>query len=136
MEVGAGEEDVDAALGGGLDGAGGGFDVLALAAGEGGDAGAVNLAGDGLDGVEVAVGGDGEAGFDDVDAEGGELVGEAQLFCVVHGAAGRLFAVAEGGVEDNELGVGSHREKTFPSRQNHNVLLCSEPDVLCILMML
>ena len=111
VEVGAGEEDVDAALVGGLDGAGGGFDVLAFAAGEGGDAGgAVHFAGDGLDGVEVAVGGDGEAGFDDVDAERGELVGEAQLFCVVHGAAGRLFAVAEGGVEDDELGIGSHGE--------------------------
>jgi hypothetical protein len=55
---------------------------------------------------------------------------------VVHGAAGRLFAVAEGGVEDDELGIGSHRLKTFPSRQDHNVPLCSEPDVLCILMML
>jgi len=53
---------------------------------------------------------------------------------VMHGAAGGLFAVAEGGVEDDELGVGCHRLKTFPSRQNHNVLLCSEPDVLCILM--
>ena len=127
---------MDAALGGGLDGAGGGFDVLALAAGEGGDAGAFYFAGDGLDGVEVAVGGDGEASFDDVDAEGGELVGEAEFFGVVHGAAGGLLAVAEGGVEDDDLGVGSHRDKTFPSGQNHNVLLCSEPDVLCFLMML
>ena len=41
MQVGGGEEDVDAVLLGGLDGAGGGFDVLALAAGEGGDAGAL-----------------------------------------------------------------------------------------------
>ncbi len=36
---------------GGLDGAGGGFDVFALAAGEGGDARAADLAGDGADGV-------------------------------------------------------------------------------------
>ena len=63
-------------------------------------------------------------------------MGEAQLFCVVHGAAGGLFAVAEGGVEDDELGVGGHRLETFPSRQDHNALLCSEPDVLCILMTL
>jgi hypothetical protein len=34
VQVGAGEEDVDAVFGGRLDGAGGGFDVLALAAGE------------------------------------------------------------------------------------------------------
>ena len=45
----------------GLDGACGGLDVLALAAGERGDAGAFDLAGDGVDGVEVAVGGDGES---------------------------------------------------------------------------
>ncbi len=51
MKVGGGEEDVDAVAGGGFDGAGGGFDVLALAAGEGGDAGAFDLAGDGADGV-------------------------------------------------------------------------------------
>ena len=88
------------ARGGGLDGAGGGLDVLALAAGERGDDGAADLAGDGADGVGVALGGDGEAGLEDVDAEGGDLVGQAQLFAVVHGAAGRLLAVAEGGVEE------------------------------------
>src|SRR5580658_7417736 len=113
MEIGGGEEDVDAVFVRGLDGTGGGFDVFALAAGERGDAGAGYFAGDGLDGVEVAVGGDGEAGFDDVDAEGGELVGEAQFFCVVHGAAGRLFAVAESGVEDDELGVDCHKVRPF-----------------------
>ena len=39
----------------------------------------------------------------------GELVGHAEFFCVVHGAAGGLFAVAEGGVEEDDLGVGGHR---------------------------
>ena len=103
MQVGGGEEGVDAVLFGGLDGAGGGFDVLALAAGERGDAGAANLFGDGVDGVEVALRGDREAGFDDVNAERGELVRHAQLFAVVHGAAGRLLAVAEGGVKEDDL---------------------------------
>ena len=45
VQVGGGEEDVDAVLLGGLDGAGGGFDVFALAAGERGDAGACGLPG-------------------------------------------------------------------------------------------
>jgi hypothetical protein len=49
MEVGGGEEDVDAGFVGGLDGTGGGFDVLALAAGERGDARAGYFARDGLD---------------------------------------------------------------------------------------
>ena len=65
--------------------------------------GRCDLAGDGADGFEVAVGGDGEAGLEDVDAEGGELVGHAELFVVVHGAAGGLLAVAEGGVEEDDL---------------------------------
>ena len=94
---------MDAGFCGGLDGAGGGFDVLAFAAGEGGDAGVADLAGDGADGVGVALGGDGEAGFDDVDAEVRELVSHAQFFVVVHGAAGGLFAVAKGGVEEDDL---------------------------------
>src|ERR1700737_4987181 len=47
------------------------------------------------DGVGVALAGDGEAGLDDIDAEVCQLVGHAQLFVVVHGAAGGLFAVAE-----------------------------------------
>ena len=64
--------------------------------------------GDGADGVEVAVGGDGEAGFEDVDAERGELVGHAELFGVVHGAAGGLLAVAECGVEEDDLVGGRH----------------------------
>jgi hydrogenase maturation factor HypE len=32
---------------------------------------------------------------------------------VVHGTAGRLFAVAESGVKDDELGVGSHGDRPF-----------------------
>ena len=69
--------------------------------------GPANFAGDGADGLGVAVGGDGEAGFEDVDAEGRELMGHAQLFGVVHGAAGGLLAVAEGGVEEvDAVGLG------------------------------
>src|SRR5580700_6979321 len=40
VQVGGGEEDVDAIAGGGFNGAGGGFYVLSFAAGERGDAGA------------------------------------------------------------------------------------------------
>ncbi len=58
--------------------------------------------GDGADGFEIAVRGDGEAGLEDVDAEAGELVRHAELFAGVHGAAGALLAVAEGGVEEDD----------------------------------
>ncbi len=101
----------------GLDGFGSGFDVFALGAGEGGDTwgvgGAADLGCDGVDAGEVAMRGDGEAGFDDVDAEGCELVGHAQLFVVVHGAARRLFAVAEGGVEEDYVVAGCHVSAPF-----------------------
>ena len=97
---------MDAAAVGGLDGAGGGLDVFAAGAGEGGDAGAADFAGDGADGFEVAGGSDGEAGLEEVDAEGGELVGHAEFFGVVHGAAGALLAVAQGGIEEEDAIAG------------------------------
>ncbi len=122
VQVGGGEEGVDAGFFGGLNGAGGGFDVLALAAGEGGDAGAPDLAGDRADGVGVTLAGNGKAGLDDVDAEVRELVGHAELFLVVHGAAGGLFAVAKGGVEEDDL-VRGHRVWHSRSGLHHNACL-------------
>ncbi len=74
------------------------------------------------DRVEVALAGDGETGFDDVDAEGRKLVGHAQLFFVVHGAAGGLLAVAEGGIEEDDL-IRGHRVCHFRSGRYHNACL-------------
>ena len=103
VQVAGGEKGVDAVRGRGFHGARGGFDVAAPAAGERGDARAANLARNGLHAAQVAIGRDGETGFDDIDAESGEPVGEAQLLLVVHGAAGGLLAVAQGGVEEEDL---------------------------------
>jgi hypothetical protein len=76
------------------------------------------------DGVGVALGGDGEAGLEDVDAERGQLMCHAQLFGRVHGAAGRLFAVAKGGVEEDDLIGFGHTEqaseKLSIAGPNHN----------------
>ncbi len=55
VEIGGGEKDVDAGFCAGSIGVGGGFDVLALAAGERGDAGAFDLAGDFADRFRVPV---------------------------------------------------------------------------------
>ena len=82
---------MDAAACRGLDAACGGFDVLVLATGKGSDDGAADFAGDLANGFGVAFGGDGESGFEDVDAEGLELVGHAEFFVMVHGAAGGLL---------------------------------------------
>lgn len=89
-----------------------GLNVLLVApreAADDGDIAAVvdsvsDLFGDDLDGLEVVLGGGGEAGFDDVDAELGELASDVKLLLGGHGGARGLFAVAEGGVEDADIG--------------------------------
>ena len=58
------------------------------------------------DGLEVAVGGDREAGLDDVDAHLVEHFGDLQLFLQGHRGAGRLLAVAQGGVENENAVAG------------------------------
>ena len=107
MDGAGGEEDVDAAFLSAGQSTFGFFDVFVTAAGECADCGAVAEAGGDLrDGFEVARGGDGETGFDDIDTEFDEGAGDFQFFPRVHAAAGRLFAVAEGGVEDHDLVAG------------------------------
>ena len=59
--------------------------------------------GDRLHGFEVAVGAGGEAGLDHVDLQALELAGDAQLLVLGHGGAGRLLAVAQGGVENDQF---------------------------------
>ena len=56
--------------------------------------------GHGLYGFEVAIGGDRESGLDHVHAKAVELMRQAQLFLIIHAATGRLFTVAESGVEN------------------------------------
>ena len=56
-----------------------------------------------LHGAEVARRGDGEAGLDDVHAHADELLGDDELLLGVHGGAGALLAVAQGGVKDVNL---------------------------------
>src|SRR5262249_38996229 len=51
---------------------------------------------------EIVLAGDREAGLDDVDAEGVELAGHADLLLEVHAATGRLLAVAQRRVEDGD----------------------------------
>ena len=79
--------------------------------------------GDLVDGLEIAVRRDREAGLDHVDAHGLEDLGDAELLVDGHRAAGRLLAVAQGGVEDDDaLGlsggacgyaIGSHRSDSM-----------------------
>src|SRR5215469_1499925 len=52
--------------------------------------------------AEIALGRDRETGLDDVDAHVVKQFGDLELFLVGHGGAGRLLAIAQGGVEDND----------------------------------
>ena len=51
-------------------------------------------------GFEIALGGDREPGFEDIDAQFHQFSRHPQLLGYGHAAAGRLFTVPEGGVED------------------------------------
>ncbi len=109
---------MDAALLGRLDGLAAAVDVLLAGASEPADHGILGALGDLVDGGEVAFRGDREAGFDDVHAHLIEQLGDFELLFMGHGGAGRLLAVAQGGVEDNDavlfgLGLGAHRSKSF-----------------------
>ena len=95
-------------------------DVLLAGAREPADDGVLGALGDLVHGREVAVRGDREAGLDDVDAHGVEHLGDLELLLVRHGGAGRLLAVAQGGVEDDDavlLGLGwrGHGIRSFSS---------------------
>ena len=45
----------------------------------------------------------GKTGLDDIDVEAGQLTGDLHFLAEVHGRAGALFAVAQGGVEDDDF---------------------------------
>ena len=52
------------------------------------------------DGGEILGRGVGIAGLDDVDAETGELAGDGKFLAAAEAGAGRLLAIAQGGIED------------------------------------
>ena len=83
--------------------------VLRAGAGQAGQHRAVGALadrfGDGLDAFEVAGRGDGEAGFQHIDAKFGQRLGHADLLVEVHREAGRLLAIAQRGVEDDDAAV-------------------------------
>ena len=102
VNVGGGEEDVDARVFGVSDRLPALVDVVGYGAAERGDLGAAHFAGDAVDGVEVGRRGGGEAGLDAVDAHPLEQLRDLQLLLGGEGDAGGLFAVAQGGIKDSD----------------------------------
>ena len=80
------------------------LDVALVAARQRGDDRPADLGGDLADAPEVAVGGGREARLHDVHAERVELPGESQLLLGRETVAGSLLAVAQGRVEDQDVG--------------------------------
>ena len=98
-----GDEGVDAPARRRADGLAGAADVVLVGARQRTDGGLLDRLGDRAHRLEVAVGGGGEAGLDDVHAHTLELAGDAQLLVTGHRRARALLAVAQGGVEDDQL---------------------------------
>ena len=101
-----GDEGVDARVACALQRRPGPFDIGRGGAGQAGDDGGVAHVGDGLHGFEITFAGDGETGFDDVHAQRFQLRCDFQFFLEIHRAAGGLFPVAQGGVEDADTIIG------------------------------
>src|ERR1700722_17730583 len=62
-----------------------------------------NFGGDGAYGVEITRGGNRKASFENVDTQSFQLASQLQFFGTVHRKTRRLFAVAQGGVENMNL---------------------------------
>ena len=103
MQIGSGEKNVQARLGGGFERTERSIHVFLTGASQCGDATIGNFGGDGAHRIEVARRSDGKAGFDDVDTQRFQLARQLQLFRAMHGKAGRLLAVAQRSVENMNL---------------------------------
>ena len=111
-----GEEHVDSWMRGILQRVPRGLDVFSSAARETRDDRALDFARHQVHRLPIAARGDRETGFDDVDPEFRERLGNSQLFRLRHAAAGRLLAVAQRGIEDEDaVGVGHGRAICYRS---------------------
>ena len=79
------------------------LDVALVAAGQRGDHRAPDLGRDLQDAAVVALGRRRKPGFHDVHAERVELPGESELLLGGETVAGSLLAIAQGGVEDEDV---------------------------------
>ncbi|MNS97555.1 hypothetical protein D3C72_1318920 [compost metagenome] len=127
------DEGVDAPTRRALQGLGRARDVAVVGTRQAAHRRVLDRVGDGLHGLEVAVRTGRKAGFDDVDPEPLQQLGDAQFFVARHRGAGRLFAVAQSGVENNEL-VGHRgspwfvptlRVRLVPERQATSATDCA-----------
>ena len=77
--------------------------ITVIRARERADNGFLDGTGDGLDRFKVTLRRRRKASFDDIDLEPLKLTGDADFFFACHRRTGRLLAVAQGGVKNDEL---------------------------------
>ena len=121
LDIGAGDEYVDAWPIGVLQCLPGGVNVAGVAASQGRDYGPADLLRDGLDGLEVTGGAGSKSGLDYVDSQAIELPGDVELLRGRQANACGLFAVAQCRVEYQYFFVG------------HGVSFLPRPSVVCVL---
>jgi hypothetical protein len=107
MDVGGREKHVDARVPCVADRFPRSVDVLVGCARQSGDLRPLHGLGDLADSLEIPDRGDREPRLDDVDLEPGELLGDLELLFGVERDARRLLAVAQGGIEDEDLVHGN-----------------------------
>jgi hypothetical protein len=112
-----GEEDVEAWTRGVFQGAPCCLDVFPIAARKACDDRTAHFARHKIHRFPIASGGDREAGFDHVDPEVRERFRHPQLFRLRHAATGRLLAVAQRSVEDEDAVIERHRRSSL--RRSH-----------------
>ena len=110
VQVGCRDEGVDAPLAGGGDGLAGAFDVGGGTSGEGSNRRSLHLLRDPPHRLGIVHRRDREPGLDDVHAERFEPTRQRQLLGDAQREAGRLFAIAKGRVEDED--IGSHADRS------------------------
>ena len=103
VQFAGGDEGVNARRGRTLQRLGGAANVTIIGAGKGTHRAVLDDVRNGFHGFEVAVAGSRKAGLDHIHPKPFQLPCDAQLFLPGHGRARRLFAVTQGGVEDEEL---------------------------------
>ena len=77
-------------------------DIRRLGTGQGANGGFAHGVGNGLHRQKVPLAGDGEAGFDHIHLHPFQGLGDTQLLVLIHGGAGALLAIAQGGIENNQ----------------------------------
>ena len=98
-----GNKGVDAAPIGPLERLGCAGNITVIGARERADGGVFDGVGNHLHGFKIAVGAGGKTGLNHIHLEALQLAGNAQFFVFGHGSTGRLLAIAQGGIKNDQL---------------------------------